>query len=100
MTEEHGTATRTDEVEGTGGAPTSVGRTSDIAGELRRRHGAADRQPPLDDGIRDPLEGQRLPHSSSTCSRNFACLSQRLEVLERVHHCPCIEAVEALGVIA
>ena len=96
MIAEHGEATRTDGAEGTGGTPTSVDPTTDIAGDLRRRHGAADRQPPLDNGIRDPLESQRLPHTSP-CSRGFACLAQPIEVLERVHHCPCAEAMAALA---
>lgn len=97
MIDKHGTATGQVWGDTNGGASTSLNQTSDIAGELRRRRGAADRLPPLDKGSRDTLNGQRLPHSSSTCSRGFDCLAQPLEVLARIHHCPCAEAMAALA---
>lgn len=99
MSATHGEATARDGGDTNGGATTTVSATSDISGQLRRRRGAADRLPPLDAGSRDPLNAARAPHGS-TCSRGYACLGQPLEVLERVHHCPCVEAEQAMAVIA
>lgn len=79
------------------GFVSSVSPTGDIPGELAARRQAADRCPPYTDtGRRDPLDVPRQA-PAGPCTRGFACLAQTLDVLTRVHHCPCAEATCAVG---
>ncbi len=71
-----------------------------IGRQLDARRQAAARLAPLPDGRRDPdLELDHPRTIAGPCSRSYACLAQPLEVLERVHHCPCAEAEAALKVV-
>ena len=70
-----------------------------IGRQLETRRQAAARLAPLPDGRRDPNLELDHPRIVGPCSRGYACLAQPLEVLERVHHCPCAEAEAALEVV-
>ena len=101
MSARHREATVRDGGDTSGGASTSVGRTPDIARQLRRRAESARRLAPLDDGRRDPLmDGLRLPDPGGPCSRWFSCRAQPIEVLERAWCCPCMEAIQAVEGLA
>lgn len=82
------------------GAPTGESRGAEdsrttpsvtLAGDaaMTRRRQAAARLAPLPDGVRDPLDQAGLPDVAAACRWWFECLSKPLDVLERVHHCPC-----------
>ena len=71
-----------------------------IGRQLDARRQATARLAPLPDGRRDPnLELDHPRTIAGPCSRGYACLAQSLDVLERVHHCPCAEAEAALEVV-
>ena len=92
----HSEATDLDGGDKIGGAPPTVAATADMARQLAARRDAAARLAPLDDGRRDPdMDGVRLLEVTGPCSRYFACTAQNLDMLQRVHHCPCDEAQKA-----
>jgi hypothetical protein len=67
---------------------------------MKSRRDAAARCEPLESGLRDPLDGIRLPNPGPGCTLNFACLSKSIEVLQRVETCPCSPLPETRGAAA
>lgn len=65
-----------------------------------KRRDAAARSEPLESGLRDPLDGVRLPEPGPGCTLGFACLSKSIDVLQRVGRCPCTPIVETRAVAA